>query len=539
MAVLNRETDLEAGTAARSRSPSSDEGATDVSQPDAASMGLVPGPYPVNARPLSTNGRAAQMASIQAIHGNQFAQRFVQRAISNASSDRRFSQQEVADRLNSSDVGQPLEPGVRGRLEAGLGADLRSVRVHTDGQADQMARSVDALAFTTGDDIFFQAGTYSPGSEAGDRLIAHEVVHTIQQSAVDVGTSPTASLHRQENPDGGTPGGPGDDQQDTTAKLRAILGSVQNLYAQARGALNGAEADGEAGSTPVSDHCAAVESAIAQIQSAISTEDESLRASILAAFTPQSIASATNQAGTAIQVETRAQGAASERVSLPTVVQRRTQSIAMRSLHISQPQDPAEVEAEEIATQLVSGGHSPDALPVSGSDPSIQRMAAIAAPLIAFEMGGGAEAEAAAGPAGWAVGAVIGLVILVSLAVPSDESTVDESTAMERVQGDRASGQLTNIARHLARLLALGGVGGVPSGEPPKNNNDDDNHWWSEIKGSIQQFLQAVKGASRKQIIRELLKRGWTEDEIAEIVDKLKEAGRLMGEDPPDLLPPP
>jgi hypothetical protein len=107
------------------------------------------------------------------------------------------------------------------------------------------------------------------------------------------------------------------------------------------------------------------------------------------------------------------------------------------------------------------------------------------------------------------------------------------------IQGPRAAGQLTNIARHLARLLALGSVGGVPSGEPPKNNNDDDPHWWTEIKGSVRQFLQAIKGASRKQVMRELIKHGFTEAQIAEIEAALARAAEQMGEAIGNLLPPP
>src|SRR5262249_51587577 len=62
------------------------------------------------------------------------------------------------------------------------------------------------------------------------------------------------------------------------------------------------------------------------------------------------------------------------------------------------------------------------------------------------------------------------------------------------VQGARAAGQLRNVARHLARLLAQSSVGGVPSGEPPKKNDRDDQHWWSEIKASLKEFRQALRG---------------------------------------------
>jgi hypothetical protein len=107
------------------------------------------------------------------------------------------------------------------------------------------------------------------------------------------------------------------------------------------------------------------------------------------------------------------------------------------------------------------------------------------------------------------------------------------------VQGARAAGQLGNIAVHLARLLVLGSVGGHPPGEPPKKNDRDDKHWWSEIKASLKNFFQATKGASRKQIMRELLKAGYTDAEIAEIEAALARAGEMMGETVELLLPPP
>jgi hypothetical protein len=82
-------------------------------------------------------------------------------------------------------------------------------------------------------------------------------------------------------------------------------------------------------------------------------------------------------------------------------------------------------------------------------------------------------------------------------------------------------------------------IGGVPSGEPPKNDNRDDNHWWKEIKSSLKQFFQATKGASRKQIMRELTKAGFTEAQIAEIEAALAKAATTIGETIGKLLPPP
>jgi len=76
--------------------------------------------------------------------------------------------------------GGSLDAGVEARLSPSLG-DLSDVRVHTDDTADQLNRSVSARAFATGTDVYFSKGTYSPGSTAGDRLIAHELAHVVQQ----------------------------------------------------------------------------------------------------------------------------------------------------------------------------------------------------------------------------------------------------------------------------------------------------------------------------------------------------------------------
>ena len=77
--------------------------------------------------------------------------------------------------------GRPLEHAARERLELGLGEPLGDVRVHADAHAGSLARSVSARAFAVGSDLFFAAGAYRPGSRDGDKLIAHEVIHAVQQ----------------------------------------------------------------------------------------------------------------------------------------------------------------------------------------------------------------------------------------------------------------------------------------------------------------------------------------------------------------------
>ena len=88
--------------------------------------------------------------------------------------------------------GQPLEGSTRKRLEARFGESLGDVRLHADSHAEALARSVSARAFTVGSDLFFAAGAYRPGSRDGDKLIAHEVTHAVQQR--DASASGTLSV---------------------------------------------------------------------------------------------------------------------------------------------------------------------------------------------------------------------------------------------------------------------------------------------------------------------------------------------------------
>jgi len=78
--------------------------------------------------------------------------------------------------------GQPLGDGIRERMEGAFGADFSGVRVHTDGTSDQLNQSIQAKAFTTGQDVFFRKGAYEPGSRGGQELLAHELTHVVQQS---------------------------------------------------------------------------------------------------------------------------------------------------------------------------------------------------------------------------------------------------------------------------------------------------------------------------------------------------------------------
>jgi hypothetical protein len=79
--------------------------------------------------------------------------------------------------------GQRLDSVTRGLLEPRFGHDFSHVRVHTDARANVSAQAVRALAYTVGNNIVFGAGQYTPQTQAGLRLVAHELTHVVQQGA--------------------------------------------------------------------------------------------------------------------------------------------------------------------------------------------------------------------------------------------------------------------------------------------------------------------------------------------------------------------
>jgi len=105
--------------------------------------------------------------------------------------------------------GQPLDRSLRSFFEPRFGYDFGGVRVHTDENAAASARSVGALAYTVGRHIVFGSNQYSAGTAAGQRLLVHELAHTVQQGAADdLGTERAEAgsgaqgmlLQRQEAP---------------------------------------------------------------------------------------------------------------------------------------------------------------------------------------------------------------------------------------------------------------------------------------------------------------------------------------------------
>lgn len=83
--------------------------------------------------------------------------------------------------------GRPLEPELRQDMEQRFGYDFTKVRVHTGLSAEQSARELNAQAYTVRHDIVFNTDKFVPGKHEGRRLLAHELMHMVQQlySGVD------------------------------------------------------------------------------------------------------------------------------------------------------------------------------------------------------------------------------------------------------------------------------------------------------------------------------------------------------------------
>lgn len=92
--------------------------------------------------------------------------------------------QSVYETLRS--PGRPLETDIRTFMESRFGYDFSSVKIHTGSVSAKSASDVNALAYTSGNNIVFNEGQYSPSTENGQRLLAHELTHVVQQQPLEV-----------------------------------------------------------------------------------------------------------------------------------------------------------------------------------------------------------------------------------------------------------------------------------------------------------------------------------------------------------------
>ncbi len=94
---------------------------------------------------------------------------------------------DLQSRLHSSKGGgSPLPSDTQSSMGGAFGTDFSNVRVHTDSEAVQMNKELNAQAFTHGSDVYFNEGKYDTNTNSGKHLLAHELTHTIQQGGKEI-----------------------------------------------------------------------------------------------------------------------------------------------------------------------------------------------------------------------------------------------------------------------------------------------------------------------------------------------------------------
>lgn len=110
-------------------------------------------------------------------------------------------------------AGRGLEEPVRRRMESAFGTSFSGVRIHDGSTAAGLNSAVSARAFTTGSDIFFGRGEYAPDTRSGERVLAHELAHTLQPESAMGRLVRTASVIRRtggkDEPASAPPSAPG------------------------------------------------------------------------------------------------------------------------------------------------------------------------------------------------------------------------------------------------------------------------------------------------------------------------------------------
>jgi outer membrane protein OmpA-like peptidoglycan-associated protein len=96
--------------------------------------------------------------------------------------------------------GSPLPPTARADMERSLGHDFSAVRIHTDARAADSARMVRAHAYTVGRHVVFGPGQFAPGSAHGRQVLAHELVHTLQQGSAASSRPSSLRISDPHNP---------------------------------------------------------------------------------------------------------------------------------------------------------------------------------------------------------------------------------------------------------------------------------------------------------------------------------------------------
>src|SRR5437588_5223253 len=142
--------------------------------------------------PVNDEQKARALAALQQQYGNRYVQRVLSPDTHTPSAPlasvpvlRQEAYGASGDSPTATPVeqtgGQPLDSRTQDFMGSRFNQDFGGVRVHDDGQADRASKALNADAFTAGRDIYFGQGAYNPSSASGQKLLAHELAHVVQQ----------------------------------------------------------------------------------------------------------------------------------------------------------------------------------------------------------------------------------------------------------------------------------------------------------------------------------------------------------------------
>ncbi len=142
----------------------------------------------VHDKPSRQKAKPTQQPDLIADLQHQIGNRAIQRLLSRPELQTPTElDDDTANRINRArSDGQALDEGVAGSIGRSLNSDFSGVRVHTSPESDNLTHVLGAKAFTTGRDIFFREGAYEPATSSGQKLIAHELTHVLQQASGSV-----------------------------------------------------------------------------------------------------------------------------------------------------------------------------------------------------------------------------------------------------------------------------------------------------------------------------------------------------------------
>ena len=130
--------------------------------------------------------------------------------------------------------GRPLNTNTQTAMGQAFNVDFSGVNVHTGAQSNTLNRSINARAFTTGNDIFFRGGEYNPHTSGGQELLAHELTHVVQQSGGQLQRMPQQTIQRDDTKD---------ESKETKSLPHNLEGRIERTYAGSGSILSGIDRD--------------------------------------------------------------------------------------------------------------------------------------------------------------------------------------------------------------------------------------------------------------------------------------------------------